>query len=77
MIENKIEVNMVLAGDDGGMKALLGLFDTEPARPRSITLQAFSTLDYDDLPSMVSTFLSAAGAPRASIDRACFGVAGR
>jgi glucokinase len=76
MIENKIEVNMILAGDIGGTKTLLGLFDAVSVRPRPIATQSFGTLDYDDLPSMISAFLDAVDARRASIDRACFGVAG-
>jgi glucokinase len=76
MIENKIEVNMILAGDIGGTKTLLGLFDAAPVRPRSITVQSFSTLDYNDLPSMISAFIGAAGVPPSAIDRAAFGVAG-
>src|SRR5262249_60042117 len=76
MIENKIEVNMILAGDIGGTKTLVGLFDASPVRPRSITVESFSTLDYDDLPSMISAFLGAHGRARQAIDRACFGVAG-
>ena len=76
MIENKIEVNMILAGDIGGTKTLLGLFDAAPLRPRAITVESFGTLDYDDLPSMIATFLQRAGAAPGSIDFACFGVAG-
>src|SRR5262245_6232739 len=76
MIEIKIEVNMILAGDIGGTKTLLGLFDGASVRPRSIAVQSFSTLDYDDLPSMISAFLGAHDTERRAIDRACFGVAG-
>jgi glucokinase len=76
MIENKIEVNMILAGDIGGTKTLLGLFDLAPQRPRAITVQSFGTLDYEELPSMIAAFLAMAEAPRGAIDRACFGVAG-
>src|SRR5262249_49606892 len=76
MSENKIEVNMILAGDIGGTKTLLGLFDAAPVRPHSISVQSFSTLDYGDLPSMISAFLGAHGTARRAIDRASFGVAG-
>jgi len=70
---------MILAGDVGGTKTLLGLFDPVPARPRAVSVNAFATLDYRDLPSIISTFLSgpasdAAGG--AAIKAACFGVAG-
>src|SRR2546423_1648369 len=76
MIENKIEVNMILAGDIGGTKTLLGLFEAAPVRPRAITTETFGTLDYDDLPSMIAAFLRTAGVARTAIDRASFGVAG-
>src|SRR2546423_4324816 len=76
MIENKIEVNMILAGDIGGTKTLLGLFDAASVRPRAITVESFGTLDHDDLPSMIAVFLQRAGAAPRAIDRAWFGVAG-
>jgi glucokinase len=67
---------MLLAGDIGGTKTLLGLFDPEPVRPRTIVIRSFSTLDYQDLPSMIAAFLEDAEAPRGAVERACFGVAG-
>jgi glucokinase len=76
MIENKIEVNMILAGDIGGTKTLLGLFDAATVRPRAIAVESFATLDYDDLPSMIAAFVQRAGVAQGAIDRACFGVAG-
>jgi glucokinase len=76
MIENKIEVNMILAGDIGGTKTLLGLFDAAPVRPHAAAVQSFGTLDYDELPAMISAFLGMLDPPRPPIDRACFGVAG-
>lgn len=66
---------MILAGDIGGTKTLLGLFDPIPARPRAATVQSFATLEYQDLPSMVGEFLRRAGGG-SDVDRACFGVAG-
>jgi glucokinase len=67
---------MLLAGDIGGTKTLLGLFDPLPARPRPIVVRSFATLDYSDLPSIVSAFLDADVPRGIDIDRACFGVAG-
>ena len=70
---------MILAGDIGGTKTLLGLFDTAPARPRPITAKSFGTLDYHDLPTMIAAFLQEAGADASrpgAITTACFGVAG-
>src|SRR5262245_18366999 len=67
---------MLLAGDIGGTKTLLGIFDHSFARPRPIVVRSFSTLDYDDLTTMVAALLTENDATRASIDTACFGVAG-
>src|SRR5262249_37738334 len=74
MMANKIEVNRRRAGDIGGTKTLLGLFDAAPVRPRPITIQSFSTLDYGDLPSLIEAFLSGHRVDRKTIDRASFGV---
>ena len=76
MIEIKIEVNMILAGDIGGTKTLLGLFDGATLRPRADVTRSFGTLDHADLPSMIAEFLRATGTRESAIDRASFGVAG-
>jgi glucokinase len=67
---------MLLAGDIGGTKTLLGLFDPRTPRPHPITARSFSTLDYADLPSMIAGFLSDHGTAPHAIEAACFGVAG-
>jgi glucokinase len=67
---------MLLAGDIGGTKTLLGLFDPVSARPRAIAVHSFPTLDYDDLPSMIDAFTRLDDVRGAAIDRASFGVAG-
>jgi glucokinase len=72
---------MILAGDIGGTKTLLGLFDAVPARPRPVVIRSFGTLDYPDLPTMIAEFLKDDGAAGAhatngGIEGACFGVAG-
>src|SRR5258707_5997266 len=82
MMENGSEVKtMILAGDIGGTKTLLGLFDAAPARPRPVVARSFGTLDYPDLQTMIAEFLtheapSRARAAHGSIEPACFGVAG-
>ena len=78
MRENEAGVNrnMLLAGDIGGTKTLLGLFDPVPARPRAIAVHSFATLEYPDLPAIISTFIDTDAARGVEIDRACFGVAG-
>ena len=81
MKHNRYEVklksdHMLLAGDIGGTKTLLGLFDAEAVRPRALLTRSFGTLEFDDLPSMIRVFLDDAQAPRAPLDCACVGVAG-
>jgi glucokinase len=72
---------MLLAGDIGGTKTLLGLFDAAPARPRPVVVRSFGTLDHADLPTMIAEYLETeeardARAAHGAIETACFGVAG-
>jgi glucokinase len=67
---------MLLAGDIGGTKTLLGLFDPAAARPRPIAVRAFGSLDYADLPPILDEFMRDAEVRGNAIDAACFGVAG-
>lgn len=67
---------MLLAGDIGGTKTLLGLFAPAPERPRPIEVGEFVTLEYDALEPMIREFLRAQGIEPKRIDAACFGVAG-
>jgi glucokinase len=67
---------MLLAGDIGGTKTLLGLFAPGPDRPAPIEIGEFVTLAYDGLEPMVREFLGARGAASRHLDGACFGVAG-
>src|SRR5204863_2837896 len=84
MTENEGEVKrslsrvafMLLAGDIGGTKTLLGLFDALPVRPRAIEITSYVTLDYDDLTTMIAAFLADKTVPAGDIQTACFGVAG-
>ena len=77
-MENEAGVNrnMLLAGDIGGTKTLLGVFDPTTARPRPLAVRSFVTPDYPDLPAIVAAFLAMDEAQGLEIDRACFGVAG-
>jgi glucokinase len=75
-MEAKSSLIMLLAGDIGGTKTLLGLFDAAPARPHPVVIRAFPTLDYDELPAMIEEFMRDAKVESTSIDTACFGVAG-
>jgi glucokinase len=68
---------MILAGDVGGTKTLLGVFDRDAARPRPVRVAEFATLDYRDLSEMIDELTTSEAATRGvSIDGACFGVAG-
>jgi glucokinase len=67
---------MLLGGDIGGTKTLLGLFEPGETRPRPLHVHEFVTLDYDGLESILSTFLTTHGVQTGEIDAASFGVAG-
>jgi len=67
---------MILAGDVGGTKTLLGLFDPRGTRPDPIVVRAFTTVEYPDLSEVVAAF-AADNQVRGTIVRAAaFGVAG-
>lgn len=67
---------MLLAGDVGGTKTLLGLFANAPERPKAIEVGEFVTLDYDGVVPMIREFLKAEGVDAKAISAATFGVAG-
>jgi glucokinase len=67
---------MLLAGDVGGTKTLLGLFTARPDRPSAIDVGEFTTLDYSGLEPMIESFLKSRNVERKHIDAASFGVAG-
>jgi len=65
---------MLLAGDIGATKTLLGLFQAGP-RPQPVDVRAYTTLAHDSLESILAEFLAAQPA-RPAITAASFGVAG-
>jgi glucokinase len=67
---------MLLAGDVGGTKTLLGLFSRDGDRPVPGEIGEFVTLDYGGLEEMVREFLAARGVKAPDIAAASFGVAG-
>jgi glucokinase len=70
---------MILAGDIGGTKTLLGLFDPSvPAgeRPTPIHTFAYATLAHADLTEIIAAFLKDERVTGAAMSDACFGVAG-
>jgi glucokinase len=68
--------NLLLAGDVGGTKTLLGVFERATPRPRAVLTRSFGTLDHPDLPAMIAVFMRDGSLASAAIDSACFGVAG-
>ncbi len=67
---------MLLAGDVGGTKTLLGLFTAGRERPEPVEVGEFITLEYDGLEPMVREFLRAWNVDQRAVRAACFGVAG-
>lgn len=70
---------MILAGDVGGTKTLLGLFERGAAgeRPRPVLVREFATLDFDSFEEIVDEFLGVRdGAGTTAVDAMCVGVAG-
>ena len=67
---------MLLAGDIGGTKTLLGLFSPDPERPAPIEIGEFVTLDYDGLEQMIREFLGAWKVGPRTLAATCVGVAG-
>ena len=67
---------MLLGGDIGGTKTLLGLFERDGTRPRPLHGDAFTTLDYDGLASILGAFLERHRISTSAIEAASFGVAG-
>jgi glucokinase len=66
---------MVLAGDVGGTKTLIGLFEVYKRRPVPVDVRTFQTTAYPGLPAMITEFFAAQSA-RPSLTGAAFGVAG-
>jgi glucokinase len=66
---------MLLAGDIGGTKTLLGLFERDRKRPRQLVVREYATLDFDSLDELTQVFLDDTGAG-ASVAAVCLGVAG-
>jgi glucokinase len=66
---------MILAGDVGATKTLIGLFERGDRRPTVHRIESFPTAEYDGLPSIVRKYLASWPTPPV-IDAACFGAAG-
>src|SRR5262245_3305828 len=66
---------MILAGDVGGTKTLIGLFEVYKRRPVPVDVRTFQTLAYPGLPAIITEFY-AAQTFRPPVTGAAFGVAG-
>ncbi|HEY3383325.1 MAG TPA: glucokinase [Vicinamibacterales bacterium] len=68
---------MLLAGDIGATKTLIGLFSPAPVRPDPIDVRSYVTFQHDSLETIVDEFLSIErSGPRLTVTGASFGVAG-
>jgi glucokinase len=66
---------MILAGDIGGTKTLVGLFEPRQPRPLALDVQSFPTTAYSGLPEILEAFYATRPMmPRGEV--AAFGVAG-
>jgi glucokinase len=67
---------MLLAGDIGGTKTLLGLFEHGEPRPQPLHVDEFITLDHDRLESILTVFLAKHDVRVSELEASSFGVAG-
>jgi len=67
---------MLLAGDIGATKTLIGLFSAAGQRPELVDVRAFTTRDFPSLEAILAEFLQARGVEASDIVAATFGVAG-
>jgi glucokinase len=72
----KSMTKLLLAGDVGGTKTLLGLFERANPRPVRVHARGYGTLDFRTLPDLVDAFLRDSGTTPDRIGVACFGAAG-
>jgi glucokinase len=66
---------MILAGDLGGTKTLLGLFERAERRPRPLVAREYPTQEFDSFTGILDVFARDVGKPLA-IEAAAVGVAG-
>jgi glucokinase len=66
---------MILAGDIGGTKTLIGLFEPRDQRPRPVHVESFPTTEFPGLPEIIDAFFAGRSEPP-HLAFAAFGVAG-
>lgn len=67
---------MLLAGDVGGTKTLLGLFERRANRPSAVEIRSYRTLEFPNLRALALQFLRDTSTQASDIEAASFGVAG-
>ena len=67
---------MLLAGDVGGTKTLIGLFRARRSAPDGVDVRSYRTLDFPDLGALCSAVSARDVDGPADIEAASFGVAG-
>lgn len=68
---------MILAGDIGGTKARIGLFDRRGGKVELVVSDQYASKDFKTLEAILEEFLGAhAGAGKGSLEAACFGLPG-
>ena len=68
---------MILAGDIGGTKARIGLFDRRGGKAELVVSDQYTSKDFATLESLLEAFLSEhSGAMKGAIEAACFGLPG-
>ena len=76
LMEIRIEVNMILAGDIGGTKSLIGMFAPDERRPTPTVIRSFVTSEFANLSDLIAAFTRGGAAGALGASRACFGIAG-
>ena len=71
-----LRTNLIVAGDIGGTKTRLGLFDTRSSRPQLLVEREFSTSDLAGSPASLRPFVDEVRAHTSTVVIACIGVAG-
>lgn len=67
---------MIIAGDVGGTKARIGLFERRAERVELITSEQYASKDFPSLESILEVFIQKHSAASGKIDSGCFGLPG-
>jgi glucokinase len=66
---------MILAGDIGGTKSNLGLFEIADGSPRLVRFATYQSSEFSGLPEVIAAFFSEES-PAGDLEAACFGIPG-